>query len=147
MPADELRRVFEIEVGEAANATLERIRAQRVPATPRTILGDLRGDLTFVKPGLAVAAAQAKIGRNIFAYLFDGQSPNSALGACHCINLPFLFGNIDVWKAAPMLSGADWKEVGELSRLFRRALAAFAEKGDPNGANLAEWPSYECRQA
>ena len=144
---DELGGIFRTELGEAANAALERIRAHRIPQTPRTILGDLHSEQIFIKPSIAIAAAQARFGRNAFGYLFDWQSPNPGLGACHCIDLPFLFGNTDVWKAAPMLKGADWREVKDLSRLFRGALAAFAEKGDPNGARLPQWPSYASGRA
>jgi hypothetical protein len=52
-----------------------------------------------------MAATQSNLGRNAFTYFFDWQSPNPTLGACHCIDLPFVFGNIDVWKTAPMLKG------------------------------------------
>jgi para-nitrobenzyl esterase len=144
---DELLGLFRRELGEAADAALKRIRAQRVPRTPRTILGDLHSEQMFIKPSLAIADVQAKIGRNVFSYLFDWQSPNPGYGACHCIELPFLFGNMDVWKAAPMLNGADRREVDELSRLFRGTFAAFAEKGDPNGDHLPNWPSYNSGRA
>ncbi|WP_439384297.1 carboxylesterase family protein [Amycolatopsis lexingtonensis] len=38
-------------------------------------------------------------------YRFDWQAPGNRFGACHCIDIPFLFGTHDVW-AAPMLEGA-----------------------------------------
>ena len=87
---DELRCIFRTELGEAANAALERTRAHRIPQTPRTMLGDLHSERIFIRPSLAIAAAQARSGRNVFGYLFDWQSPNPALGACHCIDLPLL---------------------------------------------------------
>ncbi|MGW3966279.1 carboxylesterase family protein [Amycolatopsis sp. NPDC005003] len=40
-----------------------------------------------------------------FTYRFDWQAPGNRFGACHCIDIPFLFGTHDVW-AAPMLEGA-----------------------------------------
>jgi para-nitrobenzyl esterase len=144
---EELLRLMRIQLGESADDALWRIRTQRVPATPRAILGDMHSEQTFIGPSLAIAATQAKIGRHAFVYFFDWQSPNPALGACHCIDLPFLFGNLGVWKAAPMLSGADWREVGELSRLFRGAFAAFTQHGDPNGNRLPKWPSHEFGRA
>jgi hypothetical protein len=54
----------------------------------------------------------------------------------------FLFGNFDVWKVAPMLQGADLREVDELSRRFRSAIAAFLTDGDPNAADLPRWPAF-----
>jgi carboxylesterase type B len=144
---EQLLRLIRIQLGESADDALRRIRTQRVPATPRAILGDMHSEQTFIGPSLAIAATQAKIGRHAFVYFFDWQSPNPALGACHCIDLPFLFGNLGVWKAAPMLSGADWREVRELSRLFRGAFAAFTQHGDPNGNRLPKWPSHEFGRA
>ncbi|EOD68942.1 carboxylesterase family protein [Amycolatopsis vancoresmycina] len=40
-----------------------------------------------------------------FAYRFDWQAPGNPFGACHCIDIPFLFGTHDLWDA-PMLRGA-----------------------------------------
>jgi para-nitrobenzyl esterase len=144
---DELRELFQVDLGDEADAAIARIRSERVPLTPRTILGQLHTDESFIKKSLDMAAAQSSFGRNAFTYFFDWQSPNPALGACHCIDLPFLFGNIDVWKAAPMLKGADLREVRELSRLYRGAIAAFAANGDPNGRGLPRWPAYKADRA
>lgn len=138
----EVRELFAREAGGDADAALARIRATRAPATPRTLLGDLRSESIFLDDSLAMADAQSAAGRNAFVYLFDWQSAVPGLGACHCIDLPFLFGNIDVWKAAPMLNGSDEREVRQLSRLFRGALAAFAADGAPTGKALPRWPVY-----
>ena len=43
----------------------------------------------------------------------DWQAPVPGLGACHCIDLPFLFGNIDVWQAAAMVKGQDQAKTAE----------------------------------
>jgi len=140
---DELARIFRLEAGCDADRVIAHIRATRVPLTPRTLLGDLRTDTVFIHDSMAMAAAQSGFGRNAFTYLFDWQSPTPGLGACHCIDLPFLFGNLGVWKDAPMLKGADWREVDELSQKFRGAIAAFASHGDPNGHGLPSWPPYK----
>ena len=146
LPDSELEALFEIELGDGARAEIARIRTQRGPATPRAILGELHTDGIFGR-SLEVAAVQSGLGRKAYAYSFDWQSPNVALGACHCIDLPFLFGNIATWKAAPMLAGADEQEVSDLSRLFRGAIAAFAANGDPNGSGLPRWPAYGSNRA
>lgn len=129
------------------DATVVRLRAARAPATPRMILGDFYSERIFTRQSLEIAATQFRLGRNAFTYLFDWQSPMPGLGACHCIDLPFLFGNFDVWQAAPMVKGADRREVQDLSRLFRGSIAAFAEGGDPNGRGLPKWPAYAADQA
>jgi para-nitrobenzyl esterase len=38
-------------------------------------------------------------------FRFDWQAPRNRFGACHCVDIPFLFGTHDVWDA-PMLEGA-----------------------------------------
>lgn len=39
------------------------------------------------------------------SYSFQWSSRNSSLGACHCIDIPFVLGTYDVWRSAPMLNG------------------------------------------
>lgn len=139
---DQLRRVFESEHGDHAAAALEKARGRRVPATMLALLGDVRAEFKFIKPSWAFAESQSAHGQSAYAYQFDWQSPMPGLGAGHCIDLPFLFGDMDAWGAAPMLLGADKAEVTDLSRVFQDALGAFAATGDPNGASLPDWPPH-----
>ena len=141
---DALEELIQSQGGD--DATVSRLRSARAPATPRMILGDFYSDRIFTRQSLEIAATQSRLGRNAFTYLFDWQSPMPGLGACHCIDLPFLFANFDVWQAAPMVKGADRREMQDLSRLFRGSIAAFAEGGDPNGRGLPNWPAYTADQ-
>ncbi|KAJ5450442.1 uncharacterized protein N7458_006891 [Penicillium daleae] len=49
------------------------------------------------------------------SYTFDWAGTKNPLGACHCIDVPFVLGTRESWKAAPMLAGKDTEE--HLSRL------------------------------
>jgi para-nitrobenzyl esterase len=137
-----VQAVFRRRFGEGANDALLRARAQRVPGTPLSLLGDLMTETVFAQPSRELAAARSDRGRPTFVYRFDWQSPTPGVQACHCIELPFLFGNLDRWAAAPMLAGADKGEVEDLSRLFQGAIAAFAKRGTPDGPGLPAWPAY-----
>lgn len=130
-----------------AATIVSKLRSRRVPATPRMILGDFHSDQIFVKQTWEMADVQAGLGRRVFGYQFDWQSPMPGLGACHCIDLPFLFGNLDTWQPAAMIKGADKRELRDLSRLFRGAIAAFAAAGDPEGRGLPQWPAYAADRA
>ncbi|MEU4518015.1 carboxylesterase family protein [Amycolatopsis sp. NPDC024027] len=75
--------------------TREELRAF-VPDAPQDVID--AGNGFFTSDRLA-----EKLGA--FTYRFDWQAPGNRFGACHCIDIPFLFGTHDVWDA-PMLAGA-----------------------------------------
>jgi para-nitrobenzyl esterase len=92
---------------------LQRQIARRVTAT------------IFSGPVEHVAALWAGAGGQVATYRFDWSPPGNRLGACHCIELPFLFsGN---WADAPMLAGHPVP--AELAARVRRTWTAFARSG------------------
>lgn len=137
----EFSRIF----GDKAPAALARARARRAPASPGAVLADLRADEGFVDASLEFARLQGEFGANSYMYQFDWQSPRAEIGACHCIDLPFLFGNLETWRAAPMIQGARDRELQDLSRQMQGAVAAFARSGDPNGEDLPVWSPFGAR--
>ncbi len=144
----DLLAIFEREFGQDGKRVLEDVRSRRVPTTPRMTVCDMRSDVDFVRPSFDCAYQQWKHGQvHTFAYQFDWQSHMPELGAGHCLDLPFLFGNPEGWSPAAMLEGADPRELEDLTRLFQGALAAFAWNGDPNGAGLPHWPPYHEERA
>ncbi len=140
-----LLAIFRRLYGERAAGALDEARAIRSPASPAALLGDIRTDLDFADSVRRFAAARTAAGAACHLYRFDWQSPAAGLGACHCIDLPFLFGNFGVWGQSAMVKGALADELANLSRLFQGAIAAFASTGDPNGAGLARWPTHDAR--
>ncbi|WP_428241408.1 carboxylesterase/lipase family protein [Gynuella sp.] len=138
----QLQQEFERSYGEKGPYKLAAAHAARVPSTPGQLLSDLRGDDIFNQPVMEFADAQGKHGSKSYLYQFDWQSPVQGIGACHCIDLPFLFGRWDIWQAAPMLNGANEQELQDLSDLFQGALTEFARTGNPNNKGLPVWPEY-----
>ena len=107
--------------------TREELRAF-VPDAPQKAIEEANS--FFVSDRLA-----AKL--DAFTYRFDWQAPGNRFGACHCIDLPFLFGTHDVWNA-PMLEGAP-KGLEEETGL-REVWAAFLHGERPGALSLPQRP-------
>ena len=72
----------------------------------------------------------------MWSYRFDWAPPDSPFKACHCLDIPFIFGNWDnAWRGAPMLAGGDPAEMAALSGTMQRAWIDFIRDGDPG------WPA------
>jgi para-nitrobenzyl esterase len=97
------------------------------PDAPVDLTGPLFADGSL---GLARQA------RSAFAFRFDWAPPGSSLGACHCVELPFVFGDLDAWRSAPMLAGADPADLRRLVEEVQRAWAGFVHTGSPG------WSSF-----
>jgi len=133
---------YERSYGDEGADRLAVARTARVPFSPGQLLADLRGNTIFNQPVIEFAGEQTKHGAKSFLYQFDWHSSIQEIGACHCIDLPFLFGQWDIWQAAPMVTGANKQELEDLSFLFQGALAEFARTGNPNKQGLPIWPEY-----
>ncbi len=69
-------------------------------------------------------------GKRAWLYRFDWQSPSTGLGACHCIELPFLLGSAEAWRLAPALGDAKWVDIEPIGKRMRHLWAAFAREDD-----------------
>jgi para-nitrobenzyl esterase len=85
-------------------------------------------------------AAQNGAAGRTFSYLFTWRSPamGGKLGACHALDIPFVFRHLDAPEAAFLTRG---KAPQALSDIMSRAWAAFAHTGHPAVPGL-EWPEY-----
>jgi para-nitrobenzyl esterase len=96
----------------------------------------------FGAPAERFADDAARSGARTFSYRFAWRAPASGLGACHCIELPFLFGARDAWEDAPMLRGADWDaDVEPLGAVVRAAWLRFVRTGNP-ATDALPWPPH-----
>jgi para-nitrobenzyl esterase len=129
--------------GEAA---LVRYSARRPGASAMDLLADLGTDETFLLPSVRLADAIAARGGNAYAYLFDWAPPGARFKACHCIDLPFVFGNFDAWHDAAMLEGGDTTQMAALSDAMRAAWIAFVHTGDPAHDRLLTWPRHDAER-
>ena len=120
-------------------AKLEAYRHRRPGASLMDLLSDLGTNETFAHPSMHLAAAIASAGGQVHAYQFDWTPPGSRFKACHCIELPFMFGTIPAWPDAGMLHGGDPAIMAALSAQMRNHWGAFIR-----GGNAAlPWPGYD----
>ena len=120
--------------------TYRQARAARGEASdPYEALCALATDWVFRVPADRLAEAQSSHMGRVFAYRLDWRSPigEGILGACHAIDLPFVFGTQHL---AHRWIGKG-TEVDALAATIGDAWVAFARTGDPSGGPLA-WPAF-----
>jgi para-nitrobenzyl esterase len=127
-----------------ASALLAAYRAERPEANGKGVKNMLISDHVFRMPAVRLANAQrAHRPADTRMYLFSW--PSSAmggqLGACHAIELPFVFGMLDLPGLAMFLGAGDPPQA--LSEAIMDAWVAFARTGDPNHGSLPHWPAYD----
>jgi para-nitrobenzyl esterase len=97
-------------------------------------------DWVFRVPADRLAEAQSTHQERVFAYRLDWRSPvgEGILGACHAIDLPFVFGTQQLARR--------WVGKGEdvdaLATTIGDAWVAFARSGDPSTSTLP-WPRFD----
>ncbi|GGV93620.1 hypothetical protein GCM10015535_56950 [Streptomyces gelaticus] len=115
-------------------ATARTYRANRPGATPGELLGALATDLLLRVPLNRVADARAGARGSTHLYEFGWPSPVLRLGACHALEIGFVFDTLDKPDAVA-LAGADAPQ--ELADAMHAAWVAFAGSGDPG------WPAWD----
>ncbi|WP_335937496.1 carboxylesterase/lipase family protein [Streptomyces sp. PTD5-9] len=114
--------------------TARAYRANRPEATPGELLGALASDLLLRVPLNRVADARAGAPGGTRLYEFGWRSPVLGLGACHALEIGFVFDNLD-GPDAVALAGEDAPR--ELADAMHTAWVRFAVSGDPG------WPLWD----
>jgi para-nitrobenzyl esterase len=115
---------------------------RQAKSSPLEILTAINTDVMFRMPALQLVEAQLQHNPNVYNYLFAWQSPvfGGALGACHALEMGFVFGTHDDKFCG---SGAD---ADRLSEIIQDAWTSFARTGNPSCKSLGDWPSYGDRR-
>ena len=121
---------------EARRARGERVEVNDVWVAAGT-------DIVFRWPSLQLAAAQRANGAPTYVYLFDWESPafDGLLGSCHALELPFVFGAVQI-PVVQMFSGGG-PAAETLSSQMQMAWLRFAAGGDPSHEGIGEWRPWD----
>lgn len=92
-------------------------------------------DILFRVPAMAQLAAHAKHGGRSYAYYWTYPSAHPHLGACHAVELLYVFGNLD----ATIYTGGN--VLPELSEEVQDMWVNFAKTGDPS-TEKHKWDPY-----
>lgn len=114
--------------------TLAVYRANRPDASPGDVLAAVITDWFFRIPAIRVAEARTTAGRApTWAYRFDHPDPdgNHGFGACHAVEIPFVFGTIARDDTRPLLGAAPSQAVADTAHA---TWASFIKTGTPGWA-------------
>jgi para-nitrobenzyl esterase len=144
MPEEKLAgRITRVVGKDRAADTLAAYRDARPGASADDIWNDFATDWIFRIPATRLAEAQSIPQPDTYAYLFSYKSTafGGALGACHAIDVPFTFDNLDR-RGVDVLLGALTDDTHALARATSRAWLAMARNGSPQHDELPDWPRY-----
>jgi para-nitrobenzyl esterase len=103
-------------------------------------------DNSFFRNGVEQQAERkaSQGGAPVYVYRFEYYSPvtEGRLRAMHCMEIPFVFDNLEGGKAYTGISPAAQKTADEMSA----AWVAFAKSGNPSHAGIPKWTAWDANQ-
>jgi len=128
---------------DRANALVDGYRSTRPNATAAELWTDMQGDYIFRIPAIRLAERQSALGNPVHMYLFTWPKPvmGGILGACHALEIPFVFDNL-ARPGANMFTGPADDALNGLAKTMHHAWASFARSGRPAADGMPDWPTY-----
>jgi len=119
--------------------TLATYRATRRSAGTGDLQEAIVTDWFFRIPAIRLAEAHTQGTGRTYMYEFAWRSPQFAgqLGACHALEIPFVFDTLDKEGHEPLWGAAAPQQLADA---MHPAWVAFATKGDPG------WPQYDLKR-
>ena len=99
-------------------------------------------------PAMRLASLHSAHQARTYAYLFTWPSPSwgGALGACHALELPFVFGTLDDSRLVRDFAGTARPGARELAERMQDAWINFARTGNPAHSGIGDWPAYDTQR-
>jgi para-nitrobenzyl esterase len=122
--------------------TYKKAREGKNSTDAKEIFNALLTDQIFRISTIQLLEAQSKHQPNTYNYMFTWPSPglNGELGACHALEIPFLFNTMIDPKLKDLVG--ECSGYNELSNNIMDAWIAFARSGNPNNDSIPHWPPY-----
>jgi para-nitrobenzyl esterase len=129
--------------GDVVDTYRRSLEAHGLPAGDNDIVDAVATASRFRVPADRLAKAQQAHQPRTYLYRFDWTSParGGALGACHGLEIPFVFGTIGR-TGDDRMSGTG-PDADRLAGHMMDAWIAFARHGDPSHSGVGTWPAYE----
>ncbi|GLY04151.1 carboxylesterase family protein [Actinoplanes sp. NBRC 101535] len=107
-------------------------------AAPEQLFEIVGSDWLFRMPTIHLADNHLKVNGTAFVYELSWPAPglDGALGACHGLDVPLVFGNLTGTQPAMLIGDPPGDDAVALSARMRAAWTAFAAHGDPG------WPAW-----
>ncbi|MEY2570104.1 MAG: para-nitrobenzyl esterase [Acidimicrobiaceae bacterium] len=137
------RRVARVLPADRAPEAIDVYRTALPKADNDQIFCAIGTDMVFRIPAVRLAEAQSahQAATRMYLLSYASSAFDGALGACHAIDIPFVFDNVDRNGVQMLLGGVD-DETRALSTATSRAWTAFARTGSPDHDGLPAWPTY-----
>lgn len=125
-----------------AETALARYRGNRQGAPAHVISAAFDTDRMFTVPAIRLAEGQLAHTSDVWSYRFDWRTPlfGGALGACHALELAFVFNTIHD-PAAGYLAGPEAPQM--LADSVHEAWVSFISKGEPQHGGIPAWDRYD----
>lgn len=96
-------------------------------------------DRMFRIPSLRLASAKSGHSDQVYAFCFSWDK--GVFGACHAVDIPFVFGGVDRGIGQILTGGGTQAE--KLSEKVQACWIAFARSGNPGTDDVGAWPNYD----
>lgn len=127
-------------VDHVVDVYTEGLTDREMNATPAELFSAINTDRVFRIPGIRLAETQLQRAGQVFSYGFDWRSPLPGMGACHALELPFVFGT-HAKEGISNFAGSG-PAAQRLSEDMQDAWVNFARDGNPG-----DWPTYAKNRA
>ncbi|HEX6817085.1 MAG TPA: carboxylesterase/lipase family protein [Ktedonobacterales bacterium] len=142
MVTDEYLAAVATGYGLPVEQALAPYRSAHPEATPGELLGAVTTDWLFRIPAVRMAEARASAPAATYMYEFAWRSPqfNGRLGACHALEIAFVFDNLAQPENEPLAGSAPPQSLADA---MHAAWVAFARSGNPATSALPDWTRYD----